>query len=130
MKKVLFAAGFVVVFATAASAQSKKQPPPPPPKPPSPSVEMKMVPPPPPPPPPPVVTKMPDDFADFLKRNPNVAMVNWNNNEVIIIPKKGKREHYALDEKGIAEAEAKYGKLPAAPPPPPPPPNPPVDPND
>lgn len=132
MKKQIFAAGFVALLTVAASAQKKKQPPPPP----EPPAAMKMdVPPPPPPPPPPALTddeiaELPKDYQDFLSRNPSVGSVHWNNNAIFIVPKKGKVERYVLNEKGLAEAEAKYGKLPAAPPPPPKPPKPPVAPKE
>lgn len=139
MKKAFLAAGFFIAVVVTASAQTKKAPPPPP-KPPAPPTELKIAPPPPPapgqppappaPPPPPVpsdadITELPKDYQDFLARNPSVGSIHWTENSVVIVPKKGKAEKYALDEKGMTQAEAKYGKLPAAPPPPPIPPAPP-----
>lgn len=130
MKKAFLIAGFAAIT-ICASAQSKKKIPPPPPEPPKPPVEIVAdVPPPPPPlppPPPPVLTadeiaELPEDFKDFLKRNPSVGSVHWSDNTIFIVPKKGKAERYVLDENGIRQAEAKYGKLPEAPPPPPAPP--------
>jgi hypothetical protein len=140
MKKAFLVAGSMVAMAIAAHAQTKKEPPPPP-KPPKPPVEMtKDVPPPPPvppaPPPPPAppeftedeIADLPTDYQDFLKRNPTIGSVRWNQNSIFIVPKKGKPERFPLTENGLAQAEAKYGKLPASPPPPPEPPRPPVPP--
>lgn len=141
MKKAFLVAGSVFFLAVVASAQSRKQPPPPP-KPPTPPAAMtKDIPPPPPPPPseppaPPAppppdmtgneTTDLPADYQDFLARNPSVGSLHWKANAVVIALKKGGQERYSLDEKGIEQAEAKYGKLPVAPPPPPKPPKPPV----
>lgn len=136
MKKAILAASFVVALALSASAQTKKKEPPPP-KPPKPPVEVvDVVPPPPPPPPPPAPTELsseeiallPEDYQAFLKRNPSVGSVFWQEEAIYIVPKKGEIERYALNEKGIDEAEAKYGKLPTAPTPPPAPPVPPKPP--
>jgi hypothetical protein len=144
MKKVFFAVGFIVAFALNAAAQSKKKDPPPPPKAPKPPIEVVDVlpppppppAPPPPPPPPPMprelsdeeIANLPDDYRNFLNRNPTVGSVHWNNGAIFIVPKQGKVERYVLNEKGTREAEAKYGKLPQAPPPPPEPPTPPAPP--
>lgn len=133
MKKKFFLAGVAFALAVSVSAQTKKKVPPPPPKPPKPPVEiLKDIPPPPPPPlPPPPLTppppewtqeeiaELPEDFQDFLKRNPSVGSIHWNNNSIFIISKKGKADRYVLNEDGIRQAEAKYGKLPTSPPPPP-----------
>jgi hypothetical protein len=139
MKKAFLVAGFAVALTLSASAQSKKKEPPPPPKPPKPPVEMvDAVPPPPPPAPPPPppppaptslseeeIASLPADYQNFLKRNPSVGSVFWQEGAIYIVPKKGDIERFRLDEKGVREAEAKYGKLPEAPPPPPAPPVPP-----
>lgn len=139
MKKAFLVAGFAIAVITTASAQTKKAPPPPP-KPPVPPTEIKVAPPPPPPapgeppappPPPPAITDadiadLPKDYQDFLTRNPSVSSVHWTESTIVIVLKKGKTEKYALNEKGIEQAETKYGKLPMAPPPPPKPPKPPV----
>lgn len=64
----------------------------------------------------------PEDYKEFLKRNPTVNNLHWNLNEIIIELKSGKIETYNLqDEKNIIGVEKKYGKLPIAPPPPLPP---------
>ncbi len=134
MKKAFLAAGFAVAIALSTSAQSRKKELPPPPKPPKPPVEVvDAVPPPPPPPPPPAPTSLteaeiaslPEDYQNFLKRNPSVGSVFWQEESIYIVLKKGDIERYTLDEKGIKQAEERYGKLPEAPPPPPVPPVPP-----
>ncbi len=129
MKKAFLAAGFAIAVTISASAQSKKKEPPPPPEPPKPPVEIVDSIPPPPPPPTILnddeIVELPEDYQEFLKRNPSVGSVHWNDNAIVIVPKKGKAERYVLDDNGIRQAEAKYGKLPQAPPVPPPPPVPP-----
>ncbi len=66
---------------------------------------------------------VPKEYNDFLKRNPSVKGLSWNNSEVIIRLKSGKEERYNLDNTQETDAIGrKYGKLPIAPPPPPPPP--------
>lgn len=69
---------------------------------------------------------MPNDYQDFLNRNPEVRGVHWNKHQIIIRMKNGSEERYERNEKGTTTAEAKYGTLPKAPPPPPKPPKPPV----
>lgn len=136
MKKTFLVAGFALALTLAASAQSNRKAPPPPPKPPTPPAEaVHDVPPPPPPPPmappppPPMPTTLsketiaglPQDYQDFLKRNPSVGSVNWHEESVFVVLRNGEVEQYSLNEEGIKQAEGKYGKLPQAPPPPPPP---------
>lgn len=132
MKKVFLVAGFAVALSLGAAAQSKKRVPPPPPPPPLVEAVDPVAPPPPPPPPPAPthlsekeIAALPADYQNFLKRNPSVGSVFWHDDAVYVVLKKGDIERFALDEKGIREAEAKYGKLPVAPPPPPEPPAPP-----
>lgn len=118
-----------------AFAQTKKLPPPPPapppppieaaiPPPPPPAVEIAVVQPPPPPPapPPPPKVQLPHDLKAFLKRNQNVAAINWQQAHKLIVKlHSGKKEVYDLNNgEERKAAESKYGKLPAAPPPPPP----------
>lgn len=142
MKKKFIVAGLAAFMIGTASAQENEGAPPPPPKPPKPPVEnVKDIPPPPPPPAPPPpprakqklpppppqppvdAMKLPSDYTDFLKRNPGVRSLGWNNtNELVVRLKSGSEEKYNLrDEKSVKNAEAKYGQLPSAPPPPPPP---------
>jgi hypothetical protein len=80
--------------------------------------------------PPPPVPRMPpaikellrDEHSMFLKRNPGVSSVYWDNDSVIIRRKSGKEERYNLaDENSMKAATEKYGDIPEAPPPPPPP---------
>ena len=138
MKKAFFVAGLALALAGTVSAQTRKKEPPPPPRPPNPPIEQVTdvppppppAPPPPPPPPPPFppilseeeIAALPEDYRNFLNRNPSVSSVQWNRDAIFIIPKKGKAERFPLTEKGIKQAEAKYGQLPVAPPPPPEPP--------
>lgn len=135
MKKAFLAAGLVVTLAGTVSAQTKKKLPPPPPEPPKPPVEMVNIAPPPPPPPAPVppppppppvvvlskkeIAALPEDHRNFYKRNPSVGSLHWEEDAVLVVLKKGDTERYPLDENGIKQVEAKYGKLPTAPPPPP-----------
>jgi hypothetical protein len=46
--------------------------------------------------------------------------VGWQKDAIVVKLKNGKSERYLLNEKGIMEAESKYGKLPVIPPPLPP----------
>jgi hypothetical protein len=111
---------FTVCFAMAQTKKEKVQPPP------APSVEAIEAPPPlakaPEAPVPPVSVEMPDDYQDFLSRNPSVkSIARTKSNVVHIYLKSGAEEVFDLDK--IEEGEkltAKYGKLPTAPPPPPP----------
>src|SRR5687768_10886399 len=114
MKKVFLLAAMAVSMA--AMAQTKKKAPPPPPPPP-PVVEIIKIPPPPPEPPaPPPPPALPKEYTDFLDRNPSVKSIHWKNETVVIKKKNGESEKYALSDKGIRDAEAKYGQLPQAPP--------------
>lgn len=124
MKKKFFLAMAVLATSVALAQQKKlKQPPPPPPPP---VVDVKEIPPPPSPPTPmnpPSKTKMslPKDYQAFLKRNPDVKSIDWNNNEVRIRLKSGKEETYDLNnEEEAKKLKDKYGELPVPPPPPPP----------
>ncbi len=138
MKKRIVITGLAFTILFAASAQDGGKPPKPH-KPPKPPVErMNDVPPPPdaplpPPPPPPAppppnptlqeLKNFPEEYQQFLEKNPGVSSLSWNKESVIITLKSGKVERYILsDAKTNKEAGAKYGKLPAAPAPPPPPP--------
>lgn len=63
---------------------------------------------------------VPEDYRQFLKRNPGVERVSWRPDAVIIILKNGATETY--DVRSDADREKltkKYGELPAAPPAPP-----------
>jgi hypothetical protein len=71
---------------------------------------------------PPDAERLPDDYKAFLVRNPAVRGLYWNAHTVVIQLKSGGKETYRLDDKGVAAAEKKWGRLPVAPPPPPPPP--------
>ncbi len=135
MKKKILVASLIFAMAGSALAQEEALPPKPP-KPPKPTVEkLKEFPPPPdaPPPPPPAppvlseeeVGLLPDDYQDFLSRNPSVGSLRWNKEAVWVMLKNGKEERFLLNDSGIKQFKAKYGKLPTAPPPPPPPPLPP-----
>jgi hypothetical protein len=86
-----------------------------------------------PPPPPPVkpdplyipeASNQPADYKAFLERNPEVKQIGWTGNgmnEIIIYSKSGASDVYDMsDNKSVATAENKYGKLPTLPPPPPP----------
>jgi hypothetical protein len=65
-------------------------------------------------------TQLPQDYTNFLKRNPTVKAIAWKTDSVIIILKSGKTEAFVLNnENSVASAEKKHGKLPVAPPPPP-----------
>ncbi|HEV7332098.1 MAG TPA: hypothetical protein VGN63_13770 [Flavisolibacter sp.] len=125
MKKVFLLAALAVSIA--ASAQTKKKVPPPPP----PVEALNDIPPPPSPKPPlpPPPPALPKDYTDFLSRNSSVKSLHWQNEILVIKKKNGQTERYVLNEQGIREAEAKYGKLPQAPPPPPKPPVPPTPPH-
>ena len=122
-KKIsLLIAGLVAV--SFAFAQTKKSELPPPPPPPPPPIEAVIPPPPPAPPPapqPPPKVQLPEDYKAFLKRNENVNAINWKQgNKLTVRLRSGKEEVYDLNnEEQRKTAEAKYGKLPAAPPPPP-----------
>jgi hypothetical protein len=63
-----------------------------------------------------------------LDRNPSISAVHWKDHAIVIEKKDGNTEEYVLDENGMKQAEAKYGKLPAPPPTPPVPPKPPIAP--
>lgn len=141
MKKSILVAGFAVIVMAATAQNTKDEPPKPPAPPKAPAGKMKDVPPPPPPPPPseppapgepppppeapipplPPQEELPEDYEAFLKRNPGVEALGWNDkNEMIVRLKSGKEERYNLqNEQSREAAEAKYGELPAAPPPPP-----------
>jgi hypothetical protein len=63
---------------------------------------------------------------EFMKRNPDVSRVGWVYRDtddalhIVITRKDGTTDEYNLEnEADVRKAEAKYGKLPAAPPPPP-----------
>ncbi|WP_242926741.1 M56 family metallopeptidase [Pontibacter vulgaris] len=73
--------------------------------------------------------KWPEDYKDFLKRNPGVQQVGWKFNNkkeynlesIVIYLKNGETEVYDYNKNPrIPAAEAKYGTLPNLPPPPPP----------
>ena len=145
---------FVVIAASAQVGKEAPPKPPPPPKPPIEKIKDVPPPPPPPaeppaPPEPPAVPAPPeaplppeppqpplppeqgdlevwqsDEFDAFMKRNPSIKSMHWNQrNELIVELKSGKEEKYNLnDEASKKAAVAKYGELPSAPPPPPPPP--------
>lgn len=123
MKKSIFVA-VAVLGGSVAFAQKKEQQPPPPPPPPV--VIVNEVPP---PPPPPQVPKpkeaLPKDYQAFLKRNPTVKGIDWNNSKVRIRLKSGKEETFDMNNKeDVERLKNQYGELPAPPPPPPPPPPP------
>ncbi|ALI98213.1 M56 family metallopeptidase [Rufibacter tibetensis] len=63
-----------------------------------------------------------DDYDVFLRRNPSIDKVGWNQNTIYIHLKSGKTETYPRTAEGTAAAEKKYGTLPPPPPPPPAPP--------
>ncbi|HEY1023385.1 MAG TPA: hypothetical protein VGE06_13790 [Flavisolibacter sp.] len=118
MKKVFLMATLAVSMA--AAAQTKKKTPPPPPPPPIVEAATPAPPPPPKPPAPPPPPALPKEYSDFLERNPSVKNLHWKNQTLVIKKKNGETEKYMLNDEGIREAEAKYGKLPQVPPPPPP----------
>jgi hypothetical protein len=124
MKKSIFIA--VAVFAgSMAFAQKKEKQTPLPPPPPL-VVIVNEVPPPPPPP----KEALPKDYQAFLKHNPTVKGIDWNNTEVRIRLKSGKEEVFDMNNKeDVEKLKNQYGELPAAPPPPPPPPPAPKTPN-
>lgn len=73
----------------------------------------------PPPPPPPVPKKVdyPQDYSDFLKRNPAVKGIGWSDDKVRILLKSGNEENYLLkNEEEMQKLKNKYGELPAPPP--------------
>jgi len=76
--------------------------------------------PPPPPPPKPIAPKKvnyPEDYYDFLKRNPTVKGIGWSDDKVSIRLKSGKEEEYVLNnEEEMQKLKNKYGELPASPP--------------
>lgn len=122
MKKSIFVAAAVLAASVSFAQKKEKQPPPPPPPP---LMNVNEVPPPPPPPPPPAKAKknLPDEFQAFLKRNPSVKGIGWNNNKVRIHLKSGKEEVFDMNNKeDVEKLKNQYGELPAPPPPPPPPP--------
>lgn len=123
MKKSIFVA-VAVLGASAVFAQKKEKQPPPPPPPPV--VIVNEAPPPPPPPPPPKAKEaLPKDYQAFLKRNPTVKGIDWNNSKVRIRLKSGKEETFDMNNKeDVERLKNQYGELPAPPPPPPPPPAP------
>jgi hypothetical protein len=108
MKKnfLLLAAG---VFAGSIAFAQKKAPPPPP------RVDLTHFTPPPPP-------ALPDDYQDFLKRNPTVDHLSWSEGKTVhVYLKNGAKETYQLNtQAGKGKAEQLYGQLPTPPPPPPP----------
>jgi len=57
-------------------------------------------------------------YTAFYARNPEVKELAWrSNNKLVIKLKSGAEENYTFgDKKGMAAAEARYGKLPSAPP--------------
>ena len=100
-----------VVGVVATNAQSEKQKPPPPP----PKVDILKF-------QPPASVGMASQ-KEFLKKNPDIADVNWQERKTIILKlKSGKEEKYNLEtEDGKKSFTGKYGKPPIQPPPPPPP---------
>ncbi len=67
---------------------------------------------------------VPNDYRWFLARNAKVLTdINWTSQPTltaILHFRNGKKEYVALnDPKAVADAERRFGKLPAAPPPPP-----------
>lgn len=120
MKK-RFLVALAILAASISFAQQKKEPPPPPAPPPPPKINNAQV-----RFPPPVVypDPLPDDYKDFLKRNPTVKGIGWmKGNKVHILLKSGKDEVYNLNnENDVQKLEDKYGELPMSPPPPPSPP--------
>jgi hypothetical protein len=120
MKKSIFVA-VAVLGASAVFAQKKEKQPPPPPPPPVVIVNEA----PPPPPPPKAKEALPKDYQAFLKRNPTVKGIDWNNSKVRIRLKSGKEETFDMNNKeDVERLKNQYGELPAPPPPPPPPPAP------
>ena len=117
MKKSIFVA-VAVLGASAVFAQKKEKQPPPPPPPPVVIVNEA----PPPPPPPKAKEALPKDYQAFLKRNPTVKGIDWNNSKVRIRLKSGKEETFDMNNKeDVERLKNQYGELPAPPPPPPPP---------
>ena len=114
MKKRILVALAVLAGSVAFAQKKVKQQPPPPPV-----VDVKEVP----PPPPPVVKKVKDadSYSAFLKRNPTVKGIGWQQgNRVRIHLKSGKEEVYDLNkEDDVVNLKNKYGELPVPPPPPP-----------
>jgi hypothetical protein len=122
MKKSIFVAA-AVLAGSIAFAQKKEKQPPPPPSPPI--VNVNEIPPPPPPPPMKAKEALPKDYQAFLKRNPTVKGIDWNNTEMRIRLKSGKEEVFDMNNnEDVEKLKNQYGELPAAPPPPPPPPAP------
>lgn len=75
----------------------------------------------------PAKVTMPEDYQNFMQRNPQVKGLQWqqdNHTQMVIIHlKSGKQEIFDLKDKAsLAALEQQYGKLPAPPPPPPAPP--------
>ena len=119
MKKRIFLAAAAFLYVCNGMSQVKKAIPPAPPPPPPTAVESVEA-----PPPPPVQAPapVPDDYKDFLSRNPSVKSIAWlKDNKVRVQLKSGTEEVYDLGNKQDTEKfTARYGALPEAPPPPPP----------
>jgi hypothetical protein len=113
-KNALLLSCLLTGFLAFGQNKEKKAPPPPPP----PKVEAPAVPPPPPPP----SVVLPEDYKEFLKRNPSVSGLHWYQNKTVTVRlKTGAKEVYDLSKnEAINQFEAKYGEMPAVPPPPPP----------
>jgi len=128
MKKKFFCLPFIVFAFSAAVGQNRKEKlqPPPPPEPPK--ADIKHFPPPPPPIvtvkhfPPPLPDLLPDDYKNFLERNPEVKGLGWtkNGHVVRVYSKDGKMQSFSLEkEEDVKKFNVKYGELPVPPSPPP-----------
>jgi len=107
-RKIAMLTALILVAVVAINAQSEKQKPPPPPK-----VDIVKFQPP--------VSVGIASQKEFLKKNPDVSDINWQETKTIILKlKSGKEEKYNLTNEAEKKSFTdKYGKTPIQPPPPP-----------